>query len=96
VKLADKGFTQGDWLIGRVVETYPGEDGKVRVVTVLTRGGQLKRPELRFDIGKPISGFLKSFYMLVKNSHYANFHQDQRRSVWKMSPYPSVEEFRLI
>jgi hypothetical protein len=44
LKLADKGFTRVDWLIGRVVKTYPGEDGKVQVVTVQTRGGQLKRP----------------------------------------------------
>jgi hypothetical protein len=44
VQLVDKGFTRGDWPIGRVVETHPGEDGKVRVVTVQTRGRQLKRP----------------------------------------------------
>jgi hypothetical protein len=44
VQLIDEGFTRGDWPIGRVVETHPGEDRKVRVVTVQTRGRQLKRP----------------------------------------------------
>jgi hypothetical protein len=44
VKLADEGFTRGDSPIGRVEETHPGGDGKVLVVAVQTRGGQLKRP----------------------------------------------------
>jgi hypothetical protein len=29
MKLADKEFTRGDCPIGRVVKTYPGEDGQV-------------------------------------------------------------------
>jgi hypothetical protein len=29
----------------------------------------------------------KKWFVLVKNSHFANFHQDQRRSVWKLLHY---------
>ena len=32
------------WLNGRIVETFPGRDGKVRVVTVNTATGTYKRP----------------------------------------------------
>ncbi|UYV72813.1 hypothetical protein LAZ67_10000865 [Cordylochernes scorpioides] len=32
------------WLMGRVVETHPGKDGLVRVVSVRTSVGVLRRP----------------------------------------------------
>ncbi|UYV68353.1 hypothetical protein LAZ67_5003996 [Cordylochernes scorpioides] len=35
------------WLMGRVVETYPGKDGLVRVVSVRTPVGVLRGPLVR-------------------------------------------------
>lgn len=32
------------WRLGRVVEIHPGRDGKVRVVSVKTQAGVMKRP----------------------------------------------------
>ena len=32
------------WLLGKVIELYPGTDGNVRVVTLKTQHGTLKRP----------------------------------------------------
>lgn len=32
------------WALGRVIETHPGSDGLVRVVTLKTQSGQMKRP----------------------------------------------------
>jgi hypothetical protein len=32
------------WLLGRIDQVIPGQDGKVRVVIVNTKSGPLKRP----------------------------------------------------
>ena len=35
------------WPIARVIEVHPGQDGKVRVVTVRTARGTYKRPVVK-------------------------------------------------
>ena len=35
------------WKRGRIIQIYPGKDGQVRVTTVRTPTGELKRPALR-------------------------------------------------
>ncbi|XP_028166029.1 uncharacterized protein LOC114356863 [Ostrinia furnacalis] len=40
----------GKWALGRVLETHPGSDGLVRVVTLKTKGGILKRPITKLSI----------------------------------------------
>nr|CAB3263155.1 uncharacterized protein LOC104265735 [Phallusia mammillata] len=44
VLLADNSVSRGRWLTGRVVDTYPAEDGSVRTLLVKTKNGTLKRP----------------------------------------------------
>ena len=44
VLVADRNQPRGNWLLGRVVETFPGSDNVVRVVRVKTKFGLLKRP----------------------------------------------------
>jgi hypothetical protein len=43
VVLAEDNLPPLQWKIGRIVETHPGDDGKIRVVTVRTAQGTLKR-----------------------------------------------------
>jgi len=43
VILKDPGTTPSAWKLGRIVEVHPGQDQKVRVVTVLTPAGNFKR-----------------------------------------------------
>ncbi|UYV84533.1 hypothetical protein LAZ67_X002487 [Cordylochernes scorpioides] len=45
------------WLMGRVVEVYPGKDGVVRVVSLRTMAGVIKRPLVKLALlqGPPVS-----------------------------------------
>ncbi|XP_044313279.1 uncharacterized protein LOC123037281 [Drosophila rhopaloa] len=43
VIIKDDRFPPSQWLLGRVMEVHPGTDALVRVVTVKTKQGQLKR-----------------------------------------------------
>ncbi len=36
VMLVDSNAVHGNWTIGRIIEVHPGQDGKVRNVTVKT------------------------------------------------------------
>ena len=44
VLLADYATPRSSWSLGRVAETYPGADGLVRCVKVVTRSSVLVRP----------------------------------------------------
>lgn len=44
VLVIDERYPPSKWPLGRVINTYPGKDGKVRVVTVRTQISILKRP----------------------------------------------------
>ena len=44
VVLHEDGLTPTTWILGRIVEVFPGKDGLIRVVNVKTRTGIYKRP----------------------------------------------------
>jgi len=44
VLFAEPNQPRGMWPLGRIVSTYPGQDGMVRAVTVRTQYGEYKRP----------------------------------------------------
>ena len=44
VLLQEDNLVPTKWPLGRIVETHPGKDGFVRVVTVQTSNGTYKRP----------------------------------------------------
>ena len=44
VLVSEPNQQRGIWPLGRVVSTHPGQDGRVRAVTVRTRSGEFKRP----------------------------------------------------
>lgn len=43
VLISEDNMPPTNWMLGRVVETHSGEDGLVRVVTLRTKTGTLKR-----------------------------------------------------
>lgn len=50
VIIQDVHVSPGRWALGRILETHPGDDGRVRVVTLKTKGGILKRPITKLSI----------------------------------------------
>ena len=49
VVVIDPGTVRRQWNVGRIVQTYPGPDGLVRVVDVQVNGKTLKRPITRIS-----------------------------------------------
>ncbi|KAG6445988.1 hypothetical protein O3G_MSEX004173, partial [Manduca sexta] len=50
VIIHDANLPPGKWALGRVVECHPGKDGYVRVVSVKTKNGVIKRPVVKLSI----------------------------------------------
>lgn len=48
--LHEDGTPPMQWKLGRVIETHPGPDGRVRVVTLRTRDGTFKRAVARISL----------------------------------------------
>ncbi|CAG7687347.1 unnamed protein product [Allacma fusca] len=44
VLIKDERLSPQQWLLGKITDTHPGADGLVRVVTVKTKSGSMKRP----------------------------------------------------
>jgi hypothetical protein len=44
VLLVDDMIPRNQWLMGRVVQTFPGDDGHVRKAEVMSRGKTYERP----------------------------------------------------
>lgn len=50
VTIHDDNFPSGKWPVGRVVEVHRGNDGFVRVVTLKTKTGLIKRPIIKLSV----------------------------------------------
>lgn len=50
VLIHDANLPPGKWSMGRVVELHPGRDGYVRVVTLKTKNGLIKRPIVKLSL----------------------------------------------
>ena len=57
VMVAEPNAVRGKWIIGRVVEVYPGQDGRVRNVKVKTPTGEYSRPITKIAVIQPAEGF---------------------------------------
>ena len=57
VMLADANAVRRKWLLGRVIQVYPGPDGRVRNVKVKTASGEYRRPIGRIAIIYPAEGY---------------------------------------
>ena len=53
----DSNALRGKWIAGRVIEVYPGQDGKVRNVKVKTPTGEYSRPITKIAVVQPAEGF---------------------------------------
>ena len=53
VVLQESGLVPTRWPLGRVTEVHPGEDGRVRVVTLKTAQGNYKRPVTKVAVLLP-------------------------------------------
>lgn len=47
VLIKEDNIPPGKWLLGRITDVHPGKDGRVRVVTLKTKNGVMKRPILK-------------------------------------------------
>ncbi|KAG7295329.1 hypothetical protein JYU34_022341 [Plutella xylostella] len=50
VIIKEDNLPPGKWALGRVVDLHPGSDGHVRVVTLKTKNGLLKRPIVKLAV----------------------------------------------
>ena len=50
VILQEDGLVPGKWSLARVLQTHPGKDGLVRVVTIKTSNGIYKRPVVKVAV----------------------------------------------
>ncbi|XP_070548332.1 uncharacterized protein [Ptychodera flava] len=57
VILSDSNAIRDKWHIGRILEVYPGQDGKVRNVQVKTATGIYKRPVTKIAVIYPSEGY---------------------------------------
>ena len=48
---------RGKWIIGRIIEVYPGQDGNVRNVKVRTPSGEYSRPITKIVVIQPAEGY---------------------------------------
>ena len=53
VMVADDNAVRGKWTIGRVTKVYPGQDRRVRNVTVITSGKEYNRPITKIAVIQP-------------------------------------------
>jgi hypothetical protein len=57
VIVSDNNAVRGKWIIGRIIEVYPGQDGNVRNVKVRTPSGEYSRLITKIVVIQPAEGY---------------------------------------
>lgn len=58
VMTADSNAVRGKWTIARIIQVYPGPDGKVRNVKLKTVSGEYRRPISKLAVIYPAEGYI--------------------------------------
>lgn len=57
VMMAEPNAVRGNWRIGRIIQVYPGDDGRIRNVKVRTPTGEYRRPITKIAVIYPAEGY---------------------------------------
>ena len=57
VIMEDSNSFRGSWTIGRIINVYPGKDGRVRNVKIKTSTSEYKRPITQIVLIYPAEGY---------------------------------------
>ena len=57
VIMEDSNSVRGNWTIGRIINVYPGKDGRVRNVKIKTSTSEYKRPITKIVVIYPAEGY---------------------------------------
>lgn len=55
--LSDHNAVREKWTLGRIVQVYPGTDGKVRTVKLMSKGAEYRRPIQKIVVIYPAEGY---------------------------------------
>jgi hypothetical protein len=58
VIVSDNNAVRRKWIIGRIIEVYPGQDGNVKNVKVRTPSGEYSRPITKIVVIQPAGGWI--------------------------------------
>ena len=57
VIMEDSNSVRGNWTIGRIINVYPGKDGRVRNVKIKTPTSEYQRPITKIVVIYPAEGY---------------------------------------
>ncbi|KAL0803354.1 hypothetical protein ABMA28_017417 [Loxostege sticticalis] len=81
VIIREENLPPGKWALGRVVDVHPGPDGYVRVVTLKTKNGMLKRPVVKLSVLPLEKAENEKKLLQTKETEVKNKKQPQKRSI---------------
>ena len=55
--VVEENAVRGLWTLGKVIETYPGRDGRIRNVKLKTALGEHTRPVTKVAVVYPVEGY---------------------------------------
>ncbi|KAJ8948839.1 hypothetical protein NQ318_013491 [Aromia moschata] len=75
------------WPLGIIIETFPGKDGQVRVVSVKTKSGTYKRPVVKSLLNPNAAIFLANLVVItpsadITRAYVSTFPSFHRRFSW--------------
>lgn len=85
VIIHDANLPAGKWALGRVIDLHPGKEGLVRVVSVKTKNGVIKRPITKLSI-LPVNSEAEHQIPSPKNSQETSSAKENRKCSKSRAP----------
>lgn len=79
VIIHDVNLPPGKWALGRVIDLHPGKDGYVRVVTLKTKTGLIKRPITKISLLTKGSGDPQQKHDTIQKQDITEHRESRRR-----------------